>query len=95
MIFAYMKKPVLYYQPKELPPQYTEGFYHYDTMGFGPIIEEYDEIVEMLCQYIENGCKMEEAYQKRVDDFFEFTDHSNCRRIMDEIMKWRSKTDKK
>ena len=93
--FAYMKKPVLYYQPKELPPQYTEGFYHYDTMGFGPIIEEYDEIVEMLCQYIENGCKMEEAYQKRVDDFFEFTDHSNCRRIMDEIMKWRSKTDKK
>ena len=88
--FAYMKKPVLYYQPKELPPQYTEGFYHYDTMGFGPIVEEYEDIIDMLCRYIADGCKMELAYQKRVDDFFEFTDHSNCKRIMDEIIKWRS-----
>lgn len=89
--FAYMKKPVLYYQPKELPPQYTEGVYQYDTMGFGPVIEEYEEIISTLCRHIDSGCKMEEIYQKRVDDFFAYTDHANCERVMNEITKWRTK----
>lgn len=89
--FAYMKKPVLYYQPKELPPQYTEGVYQYETMAFGPIIDEYEGIVEALCDSIKSGCIMKEKYVKRVDDFFAYTDHSNCKRIMDEIIKWREK----
>lgn len=84
--FAYMKKPILYYQPKELPPQYTEGVYQYDTMGFGPIIDEYEEIIKVLCKMIENGCKMESKYISRVEDFFEYTDHSNCKRIMEEML---------
>ena len=84
--FAYMKKPILYYQPKELPPQYTEGVYQYDTMGFGPIIDEYEEIIRALCKMIENGCKMEKKYISRVEDFFEYTDHSNCKRIMEEML---------
>ena len=83
--FAYMKKPILYYHPKELPPQYTEGVYQYETMGFGPIIDEYDQIVEKLCESIKNGCPMDEKYVARVDDFFAYTDHSNCKRIMEEV----------
>ena len=80
--FAYMQKPLIYYQPKELPPQYEEGVYKYSTMGFGPIIDDYDEVVKTLCEYMNNGCKMSEMYQKRVDDFFEYTDYDNCKRIM-------------
>ena len=80
--FAYMKKPLIYYQPKELPPQYEEGVYKYSTMGFGPIIDDYDEVVKTLCEYMNNGCKMNDMYQKRVDDFFEYTDYDNCKRIM-------------
>lgn len=86
--FAYMKKPVLYYQPKELPPQYTEGVYKYEKMAFGPIIDEYDSIINTLCEYIENECKMKEEYIKRVEDFFAYTDNSNCKRIMDIITSW-------
>lgn len=85
--FAYMKKPLLYYHPKELPPQYTEGVYKYETMSFGPIITEYDDIVTSLCEYIENDCKMTDEYKTRVDDFFAYTDHSNCERIMKIIKK--------
>lgn len=85
--FAYMKKPLLYYHPKELPPQYTEGVYKYETMSFGPIITEYDDIVAALCEYIENDCKMTDEYKTRVDDFFAYTDHSNCERIMKIIKK--------
>ncbi len=85
--FAYMKKPILYYQPKELPPQYTEGVYQYETMGFGPIIDEYEEIIFYLCEYMKNGCKMEDRYIERVEDFFQYTDQSNCKRIMDVMLK--------
>lgn len=85
--FAYMKKPLLYYHPKELPPQYTEGVYKYETMSFGPIITEYDDIVASLCEYIENDCKMTNEYKARVDDFFAYTDRSNCERIMKIVKK--------
>ena len=80
--FAYMKKPLLYYQPKELPPQYTQGVFSYEENGFGPIIEEYEEMVASLCDYMDRGCVMEEAYMERVDTFFAYTDHNNCQRIM-------------
>lgn len=84
--FAYMKKPVLYYHPKELPAQFGEAVYKYETMGFGPIITEYDKMIEELCAYMENECKMIEKYVKRVEDFFAYTDHNNCKRIY-EIVK--------
>lgn len=79
--FAYMKKPVLYYHPEELPPQYEETVYKYDTMGFGPVVEKYDAIIKELCDYMKNGCRMKEQYVKRVEDFFAYTDHDNCKRI--------------
>lgn len=87
--FAYMKKPILYYHPNELPPQYEEGIYKYDTMGFGPIVEEYDRLIESLCEMIKNGCIMERKYLDRVEDFFQYTDHSNCERIVKEIRDWK------
>lgn len=87
--FAYMKKPILYYHPHELPPQYEEGIYKYDTMGFGPIVEEYDSLIENLCETIKNGCKMERKYLDRIEDFFQYTDHSNCERIIKEIREWK------
>ncbi len=79
--FAYMKKPLIYYHPEELPPQYEETVYKYKEMGFGPIIKKYKNIVKLLCEYMENGCVMTEEYVKRVDSFFAYTDHSNCQRI--------------
>lgn len=83
--FAYMKKPVLYYHPKELPPQYEETVYKYESMGFGPIVTEYDKIIEELCMYMKNNCEMEEKYVRRVDDFFAYRDHNNCKRIYEII----------
>lgn len=79
--FAYQRKPLVYYHPDTLPPHYEEGGLIYDTMGFGPICKNHDEIVETLCQYMENGCKMLPEYVKRADDFFAFDDFKNCERI--------------
>ena len=79
--FAYQRKPLVYYHPDALPPHYEEGGLIYDTMGFGPICKNNNEIVETLCQYMESGCKMQPEYIKRADDFFAFNDFNNCERI--------------
>lgn len=79
--FAYMKKPVVYYHPEELPPQYESGHFSYAEDGFGPIISKQAELVDALCDYMKNGCAMEERYSDRVGRFFRYTDDRNCERI--------------
>lgn len=79
--FAYMKKPVVYYHPEELPPQYESGHFSYEKDGFGPIISKQAELVDALCDYMKNGCVMEEKYSDRVGSFFRYTDDRNCERI--------------
>lgn len=79
--FAFMKKPLVYFHPSELPAHYDDGGFFYDTMGFGEICTESDQLVDTLCEYMENGCKMKPEYVKRVEDFYEFNDsHENCER---------------
>ena len=87
--FAYMKKPIIYYHPQQLPAQYEEGGLKYETMGFGPICTENDEIVSTICKYMENNCTMEELYRSRVEDFFEYSDYNNRKRIYEELIKYK------
>ena len=86
--FAYMKKPVIYYQTKDIPPQYDDGRMDYQTMGFGPICRDYNELVHIICNYIENGCKLDEEYISRVERFFKFFDNDNSERIYQETKKY-------
>ena len=80
--FAYMKKPILYYHPAELPPHYDESTaYVYERDAFGPIIDNHEEIVKQLCDYMNNRCRMKREYVVRVDKFFAFSDDRNCERI--------------
>lgn len=89
--FAYMKKPLVYYHPDTLPPQYEEGGLVYETMGFGPICKNHVQIVDTLCEYMENNCVMKDEYKDRVDDFFEYSDHDNCMRIYKEVLDFQEK----
>ena len=79
--FAYMRKPVLYLHHKDMPTHYEEGTYHYDTMAFGEICHDNDELIDQLIDYMKNDCKMKEEYVRRVDDFFKYNDNNNCSRI--------------
>lgn len=83
--FAYMRKPVIYYHPEELPPQYGSGHFSYEEDGFGPIVTGRAELVERICAAMEQGCPMGGEYEERVDAFFPYKDHDNCRRICDTI----------
>lgn len=83
--FAYQRKPLVYYHPDTLPPHYEAGGLIYDTMGFGPICKNHEQVVSTLCAYMEQGCKMEEEYVKRADDFFYYDDFHSCERIYKEV----------
>ena len=37
---------------------------------------------------------MKEEYVQRADNFFEYRDHNNCKRIYDQIMEFQAKIDK-
>lgn len=87
--FAYLKKPVIYYQFDRdtffKGHTYTEGYFSYEEMGFGPIYHEDDKLIQGIIECIENKCKMQDIYKKRVDSFYRYTDKNNCMRVYDEI----------
>lgn len=87
--FAYMRKPIIYYHPDELPPHYKEGGFFYDTMGFGEICKKHEDIVTLLCEYMENQCRMKDFYRKREDDFFAYDDLNSCQRIYDDMLSYQ------
>ncbi len=89
--FAYMRKPLVYLHHKDIPQHYEEGTFFYETMGFGEICHDNEELIDLLCDYMEHGCKMKEEYKKRADDFFYYSDHENCKRIYDTMVEYQDK----
>ena len=82
--FAYLKKPVIYYQPND-DYHHDKGYFDYETMGFGKVINDHDTLVRNIKKYIINNCIMEVPYRKRVDSFFKYVDKKNCKRVYDWI----------
>ena len=86
-----MKKPVIYTQfdRDEFFTQhtYTQGYFSYEDDGFGPVCYNYDDTVNEIIKMIENDCKMEEKYIQRVENFYEYHDRNNCKRVYEEILK--------
>ncbi|MCC8065707.1 MAG: CDP-glycerol glycerophosphotransferase family protein [Clostridiales bacterium] len=79
--FAYMRKPVIYLHHHDIPQHYEEGSFFYETMGFGEICRTNDVLIDVLCDYMKNDCRMPDQYRQRADDFFAFSDNNNCARI--------------
>ena len=86
--FAYMRKPVLYLHSDMIPAHYEEGTFFYDTMAFGEIAHNNNELVDLLIDYMKNDCVMKEQYRLRADDFFAFHDQNNCKRVYDVIKEY-------
>ncbi len=82
--FAYLKKPLIYYQPND-DYHYGESYFDYETMGFGDVITEEEDLIKKIENYMSDGCIMEEKYRKNVEKFFKYTDRNNCKRVYDWI----------
>lgn len=89
--FAYLNKPVIYYQYDQDEfydmQVYNKGYFEYEKNGFGPVCKEYDELINQIIKTVENDCKIEEKYLKRIESFYTYHDDKNCDRVYEEIMK--------
>ena len=93
--FAYMRKPLLYYLPDSLPKHYEEGAFKTEEMGFGKICKTQDDLVDALIDAMEHDCEMPAEYKAHADGFFAYSDHENCKRIYDELLKFTRKESRK
>ena len=88
--FAYMKKPIIYYQFDEkefYSKHYEKGYFNHEKHGFGKVIYEEDILIDEIERIIENKYIIDDMYKSRIDNTFKFTDTNNCNRIFDEINK--------
>lgn len=86
--FAYMEKPVIFYQFDEMKYReghYKKGYFDYRTDGFGPVFERSSDVILETCKLITRGCFVDEKYKNRIDDFFCVRDDNNCYRVFNEI----------
>ena len=87
--FSYMRKPIVYYHPEELPAQYTAKTMSYADMGFGPVCISQSELVDNIIYLMQNECRIEVMYKERADKFFAFNDHKNCERIVETVKEYQ------
>lgn len=81
--FAYLRKPVMYAHFDS--NHYEEGYFNYETDGFGEVEYNLEDTIDRIIEYMKNGCQLKEVYRQRVDKFFAFGDKNNCQRVCDEI----------
>ena len=86
--FAYLKKPVLYYQySNDYHFDVESAYFDYEKDGFGEVSKREDELVDLIIEYMKNDCKIKKNYVKHSDDFFEFRDKNSSMRVYGEIKK--------
>lgn len=83
MDFAYMKKPLIYYQfdnEKFRQSHHGIGYFDFQKEGFGPVCVTPEEVVERLKHSYEKGFENETSYLKRHKEYFDLWDDKNCER---------------
>lgn len=86
--FAYMKKPIIYYQfdkDKYNNQHYNKGYFDYKKDGFGVVVESINSLIFELKILRDN--KYESLYINRINKFFELLDKNNCKRNYEEIVR--------
>ena len=86
--FAYMKKPLIYYQYDDDGFHFdlTESYFDFEKMGFGEVVNSEKCLIDLLKKIINSNCEMDEKFKRRVDEFYEFHDNNNCKRVYEFIL---------
>ena len=85
--FAYMKKPLIYYQfdsEEYNKKHYAKGYFDYERNGFGRVEKQYENLINCIRNIIKNNYYNE--YLNKINDFFEIYDNNNCKRHYHEII---------
>jgi len=86
--FAYMKKPLIYYQfdyNDFLDKHYAKAYFDYEKDGFGLVLDTEEKLIDEIENNIKNNFEMNGIYQNRVNNTFAYFDNKNCERIYNAI----------
>ncbi len=83
--FAYMRKPIIYYQNPNVSCQDNISSFSYREQGFGTVVSDPDTLAEEIRKVIESDFKVSPKYAERRQKFFAFTDRNSSKRIADAI----------
>ncbi len=86
--FAYMQKPVLFYQFDEkrfFEAQYAKGYFSYRNSGLGSVVTTLDETIEALDALYARGLSPSDEFLTAHKNFFEIYDKNNCQRIYETL----------
>lgn len=86
--FAYMKKPVVYYQFDEerfREAQYAEGYFSYRDSGLGEVVNQEDDVVRFIVESYNDNYRMSKDFENAHKNFFTLCDNENSKRIYDAL----------
>ncbi|XUR12677.1 CDP-glycerol glycerophosphotransferase family protein [Campylobacter coli] len=87
---AYLEKPVIYYQfdKEDFFNFHTlqKGYFDYTKDGFGPVVENEENLLKELESLLQNDCKSFGVYKDNIDSAFVFKDRKCCERIYNRIV---------
>ena len=89
--FVYLRKPIVYAQFDfdsffDGSHSVGKGYFEFERDGFGEVEYNLEATVDRIIEYMENGCKLKPKYRERIDNFFEYNDKNNCKRIYERVI---------
>ena len=88
--FAYMGKPVIYYQfDKEefWKKQYEQSTFDASKDGFGPVACNINQLFMNMKQAYRDGFILQGEYKRRMNKFYVLRDDKNCERVYEQIIR--------
>lgn len=85
--FAYMRKPILYFHFDSGNWDNEKGYFSYQDMGFGDILNNHLDLTNSVVKLIQSNAETDAKYIERVNKFFKYNDSDNCKRVYKEIIK--------
>jgi len=86
---AYLDRPVVYFQfdrDRVLGGEHvgSRGYFDYERLGYGPVVEDAESAVDALVTAIEDGLAPE--YARRIADAFPLRDGKCCERVTEAVL---------
>ena len=85
--FAYLKKPVVYYQYGDDYHFDVKTCYFDENSDIGPIYDTEDDLVENILDYLKTNCQIKDKFDKNINNFFKYQDKNNSKRCYEWIKK--------
>lgn len=85
--FAYMRKPVIYYQfdREDFDCEYGGSYFEHERDGFGPVVSTEEELIKHIHNFLMGKFDVDKKYYERCKKTFLYHDTKNCERIFNEI----------